>query len=293
MKILFLGSTLFSEKILKDVNKKFNIVGVCTSNKKKFYTDSLNLSNTSKLLKIPCHLSKNINSKKTEDWINKISPDLIICCGWSNILKKNILNIPKYGCIGYHPADLPNNRGKHPIIWSIFLGLKYCHSTFFLMTNKIDNGLILSKEKIVIKNIDNATSIYKRLNFLASKQILKILNNLKNNKITLKKKYYRNLNYWRKRSVNDGNIDWRMSASKICLLVRSLNFPYPNAHFIFNQKHIKVFKTKVIMSKKFNNIEPGKIISNKQGKIMIKCGENSILLEKFLPKINIKEGTYL
>ena len=47
------------------------------------------------------------------------------------------------------------------------------------------------------------------------------------------------------------------------------------------------------MSKKFNNIEPGKIISNKQGKIMIKCGENSILLEKFLPKINIKEGTYL
>ena len=58
-------------------------------------------------------------------------PDLIICVGWSQILKSEILNIPKLGVIGFHPSKLPENRGKHPIIWSLVLGKKETASTFF------------------------------------------------------------------------------------------------------------------------------------------------------------------
>tara|TARA_B100001250_G_scaffold132200_1_gene112925 strand:+ start:432 stop:1316 length:885 start_codon:yes stop_codon:yes gene_type:complete len=293
MKIIFLGSTIFSNKILIEINKKFNVVGVCTIKKSDFYSDYFNLAKTAKSLCIPCYLSKNINSKATEKWIKKYDPDLIICCGWSSILKKNILNLPKYGCIGYHPSDLPMNKGRHPIIWSIFLGLKYCFSTFFVMTNKIDNGTILSKEKTKIKKYDNATSIYKKLNSIASKQIIKILKNLNKNKNIIKKKYIAKSNYWRKRTEIDGLVDWRMSAHKINLLVRSLNYPYPNAHFNYKGKSVKIKKAKEISDIKFKNIEPGKIISNTKGKIMVKCGEGLILLEKFKPKINIKENTYL
>ena len=65
----------------------------------------------------------------------KKNPDLIFCMNWNNLLKKNILKSSK-GVIGYHPSDLPLNRGRHPIIWSIALGLKKIGSTFYFMDKK-------------------------------------------------------------------------------------------------------------------------------------------------------------
>ena len=56
--------------------------------------------------------------------IREIKPDLIFCFGWSSLIKKQILDIPKIGTLGFHPALLPKNKGRHPIIWSLVLGLK-------------------------------------------------------------------------------------------------------------------------------------------------------------------------
>ena len=186
MKILFIGSVIFSKLILEKLFvNNLNIVGVCTKNKSTFNSDFYNLSNTCKKFDIPYMYTKDINSKITFNWIKKKKPDLIICCGWSQLINQKTLNIPRYGAIGYHPADLPNNRGRSPIIWSIFLGLKRCGSTFFLMNKKADNGIILSKKNIKIQNSDNATSLYQKLNITASKQIINILKNTS----LLKKKY--------------------------------------------------------------------------------------------------------
>ena len=74
---------------------------------------------------------KDINNKRTYNWIKKINPDLIICLGVKTS-KQKILSLPNIGAIGYHPADIPSNKGRHPIIWSLALGLKKAASTFFL-----------------------------------------------------------------------------------------------------------------------------------------------------------------
>ena len=85
-------------------------------------------------------------------------------------------------------------------------------------------------------------------------------------------------NIWRKRSFSDGQIDWRMSANDINNLIRALYKPYPGAHFVFKEKHITVFESKVSKRKQKKNIEPGKVLDvNSLENSLIKCGSNTAI----------------
>ena len=70
--------------------------------------------------------------------------------GWSRIIGKELLAVPPKGIVGYHPAALPANRGRHPIIWALALGLKETASTFFFMDNGADSGPIISQKSLII-----------------------------------------------------------------------------------------------------------------------------------------------
>ena len=81
--------------------------------------------------------------------------------GWSHIIQTKILKLTKYGAIGHHPTLLPSNRGKHPLIWSKFLGLENFGSSFFFLTNVVDQGKIILKDKIKIEKSDDSQQILK------------------------------------------------------------------------------------------------------------------------------------
>ena len=196
------------------------------------------------------------------------------------------------GTVGYHPSDLPFNRGRHPIIWPLVKGLKKTASTFILINKGIDTGDIISKKKILINFHDDANKLYKKLIKSAKIQIEEIVHNLNKNKLKVISQDKNKGNYCRKRSHNDGRIDWRMTASSIHNLVRALAKPYDGAHFVYNSKEYKVWKVKIINNKHIN-MEHGKIIKIIRNMPLIKCGEKSILVEKISPKLNLKKGMYL
>ena len=89
-----------------------------------------------------------------------LAPDVIFCFGWSRLIKKTLLNIAPLGVIGFHPALLPANRGRHPLIWSLILGLKESGSTFFFMDEGADSGDILSQLNVSISEMDDAGTLY-------------------------------------------------------------------------------------------------------------------------------------
>ncbi len=125
MRILFIGSVEFSkEALLKLIDLKAYIAGVITKKASSFNADFVDLSNICIKNKIPWKYVKNINSQKNIDWMREKTPDIIFCFGWSSLLKQDILNLATNGVVGFHPAKLPYNRGRHPLIWALTLGLQ-------------------------------------------------------------------------------------------------------------------------------------------------------------------------
>lgn len=294
MKILFIGAVQFSkEALLVTIQSCAEIVGVCTLSESSFNSDHCDLSPVAESYEIPVHYVKNINSSETLNWIKDKEPDIIFCFGWSRLLKNEILNLAPRGVVGFHPALLPQNRGRHPIIWALALGLSETGSTFFFMDEGADSGDILSQKKITILPEDNAGSIYQKVTDMALGQIEKFIPMLKVGKFQRIKQNHSKSNYWRKRGIEDGKIDWRMNAETLHNLVRALSKPYVGAHFSYKGKTFKVWKSSVVKEKFALNIEPGKILQKSSRRMIVKCGNDALSLLSFDDSHHFSEGNYL
>lgn len=292
--ILFVGCVKSSAILLNVLLEHgMYISGVVTQKESSYNADFCSLDEICEKHSIDYCYTKNINGKDTVEFIMNKKPDVIYCFGWSRLLKEEVLNIPRLGTIGFHPADLPNNRGRHPIIWALVLGLDKTASTFFLMDMDADTGAIVSKEEIAITYFDDAASIYDKVMECAKKQVIDITNKIENGTLVLIPQEKGRGNTWRKRNMYDGQIDWRMSGKAIYNTVRALAKPYPGAHFIAHGREIKIWKVEEIDSNGFNNIEPGKVLKvNSETDYYIKAYDKVIhVIES--DNIQLTEGEYL
>jgi methionyl-tRNA formyltransferase len=293
MRIIFVGAVEFSLRVLERlVELDAKIVGVCTLQESKFNADHTDLSSFSEAHEIPSFYINDINSIETLNWIRDKSPDVIFCFGWSRLIKQDLLDLAPLGVIGFHPAALPANRGRHPIIWALVLGLKKTASTFFFMDAGADTGDILSQKEILISEQDDARTLYDKVIQTALMQVAEFLPKLLNRSFQRIQQNEQFANVWRKRSSSDGKIDWRMSAQSIHNLVRGLTAPYEGAHFLVDGKEIKVWKTAVFLDAS-NNIEAGKVLVKTNNLLVVKCGVDAISLLDTLPKFTANVGTYL
>ena len=247
MRIVFIGAVKFSETCLKKlIEIGAKPVGVCTLEKSHFNTDHVDLTQLCNRNIIPVRYTPDINLIKSIDWIRSHNPDVIFCFGWSRLLKPQLLKIAPLGVVGYHPAALPSNRGRHPLIWALVLGLSEMASTFFFMDEGVDSGDILSQQQVSITEKDDAGILYQKVTQTALNQLEQFVPAFASNNYQRIPQDHSKANTWRKRDRNDGKIDWRMTAKSIHNLVRGLTKPYVGAHFELNDKQIKVWKTKVI-----------------------------------------------
>ena len=294
IKILFIGTVDFSFKALSNlIENKFEITGIVTKRESVFNADFHNLTPLAKVNNIPIIYRTKDNLEEIVSFIGYNNPDVIYCFGWSHILPNSILSMPKYGVIGFHPAELPNNRGRHPIIWALFLGLKQTASTFFFMDEGADTGDIISQEKINIEN-DDAYSLYNKIINIALKQILLFTKELEIKGYNISKtKQDKTLgNSWRKRNKNDGKIDFRMSTDAITNLVKALTLPYVGAHIDYLDEDVKIWKVKD-ENNSIKNHEPGKILDIIGSEIIVKTYDGSIrILNHEFSKLP-KKGEYL
>jgi methionyl-tRNA formyltransferase len=298
MRILFIGCVEFSYKSFKYLLSlpypNLEIVGVITRKESPGNADFQSLEALAKENDIPCFLANKNDQDSMADWIKKIDIDVIYCFGWSYLLKKEILSQPKLGVIGFHPAALPRNRGRHPIIWALAMGLKETASTFFIMDEGADSGDIISQKPIPIDYQDNAGTLYKKITQVALQQIGEFTKDLIKGIHNRKQQEHSQANYWRKRSKKDGEIDWRMSANSVYNLVRALYTPYPGAHCISNEREIKIWEVKPYeVLEEYENHEPGKVLKVKGSEIFVKCGEGAVTLIKHEFDDLPKEGSYL
>ena len=291
--IILIGNTNLSLSILKYINKKkiFNVKGVITKKKINIINDEVDVTKFCKLNGIPFKQTSNINLLSTINWLSKIKYDYIFCFGFSQLIKGKLLKQNKNKIIGFHPTDLPTNKGRHPIIWTVILGIKKTAISFFYINKSPDSGGIILKKKFSIPKNYNSTKIYLKITKLVLSNLIFLKKKLLQKPKIIKSK--NSINFWRKREFTDGLIDWRMSADNIFRHYLALSKPYPCATFKYNGKFFKIKKCRVIMTKKYINQEPGKVIFTNKKSFIVKCGENLLELKETEPKLNLKKDNYL
>lgn len=293
MRILFIGAVEFSASALRElIAMNANLVGVCTLAESALSADHVDLTPIAREANIPARYTPDINNEEALAWVRECAPDVIFCFGWSRLIRAPLLALPRLGVVGFHPSALPANRGRHPLIWALALGLSETASTFFFMDEGADSGDMLSQSPIPIEPTDDANSLYTRVTQLAMTQIRDFVPKLADGSFERLPQDDDRANSWRKRGASDGRIDWRMAAESIHNLVRGLGHPYVGADFEYKDRSIKVWRSEIEMDVP-KNIEPGRVLEIGEFGILVKTGIGGIFLRELEPEIIVNVGDYL
>lgn len=294
LRIAFIGCVEFSHATLEFVLtlSGVDVVGVVTRGSSPGNADFRSLEDLAKQTSIPVHIAEGDDQNAIAAFLRGVRPEVVYCFGWPNLLKREVLQIPARGVVGYHPAALPRNRGRHPLIWALALGLEETASTFFMMDEGADSGHIISQDPIAIAASDNAASLYEKMTQTALDQIARFTPAIASGTQVARPQNSAESNTWRRRTRKDGEIDWRMPGKAIHDLVRALARPYVGAHCVFDGKDVRVWRADIGPPTP-PNLEPGKVLDVTNGEILVKCWDRSVrIVEHEFPHLP-KPGEYL
>ncbi len=230
----------------------------------RVYFDSFCHTQNIELLKVT-----NINDQVCYRRIKELQIDWLFIIGWSQIAKQPILDSVEYGVIGAHPTLLPMGRGRAAIPWTILKELDYTGVTFFKMDSGVDSGDILCQELIKVNSLENATTLFKKVNIAHKNGVRTLVSKIINNNLIYTQQDQKLVSYWPERKDEDGKIQLEGSVYEAEKLIRATTRPYPGAYFIKESIKIRVWKAKII----------NKIISN-DDKILI-FYDGILLLEEY------------
>ncbi len=253
MKIIFMGTPDFARESLEAVyNSGHELLGVVTNPDKpqgrgmKMVASPVKEFALDKNLKIYQPL-KIRNNQEFIDEIKLLKPDVICVVAYGKILPKEILNIPKYGCINVHGSLLPKYRGAAPIQWAVINGDKETGITTMLMDVGMDTGDMILKEKVQIGDDETTGELWGRLSKLGAKLLVQTLEKIGNGTAT-REKQGEDFSVAPMLNKQMSKIDWETkSAQDIKNLVRGLN-PIMGAYSFLNGKKIKFWKVDVAKS---------------------------------------------
>ena len=245
MRIVFIGAIEFSRCCLNEILKSGGeVVGIFTiakelAHRHSDYADLLEIGDN---YGIPTYSVKNINAPHNIQLLRSLEADVIFIFGWSQLVSEYILKLAPLGCIGTHPALLPRNRGRHPIIWALVEGLEESGLTFLYLDEGTDSGDILWQKSFPITLEDNAASLYKKIEVLACEAIREFLIQLEQGTAPRIAQDHSKATYWRKRTEKDGEIDWLASSMKTYNQIRALARPYVGAHTHLGSEKLLVWR---------------------------------------------------
>ena len=164
MKVVWLSANKFGYEVLKEAIKLegIGIAAIITLSDKATTVmyDGIDKDKWGEF-GVPVYRIERIDDEG--DLLKELSPDVLMACGWRQIINKNILDLPKKGTIGFHPTLLPKNRGPAPIINTILNGVKKSGVTMFYLDEGLDSGDIIGQAEFEIADNDYASDVYEKV----------------------------------------------------------------------------------------------------------------------------------
>lgn len=276
LKIVLLGHGELAQSILIGIMKsRHKLVGVLRWNKGKysrpiellrdiFIPD--NLTSIIKANNIYEVKADKANSQKFIKEMQKLAPDVIIVGSWGEILKKEIIKLPKVAAINCHPSLLPSHRGSNPYVSVIKNKETKTGVTFHLLDEGIDTGEILLQTEVGISENDTGGSLRNKCAFTAKETVLELLDKLENAELIPQKQDNSKASYFPVINPDDAAISWKKSAIDIHNEIRAF-LPWIKSYTLHKNTFLFINSTKII-DLNINEKTPG-IILNKTGKGLI------------------------
>lgn len=269
MRILFLGNNDLAVACLKRIRLlKEDIVGIVVNHgvpPGDFFLKAATV-----------YCPRKVNDPLFLNQIRDLKLDLIVSVSYRQILKREILGIPRAGAVNLHPSYLPKYRGKNPLNWVLINGEKETGMTVHYINEGIDTGGILARKKIKIFQSDTADSLQKKFVRAAPALIARAIGLIRNGKARAMPQDEKKVSYYPPRTPEDGRINWNQSAEDIYNLIRALVPPsYPGAFTYLPTGGKVVFRKAVFPTTlKVNggHYQPGEVIDVKKGKVLIQTG---------------------
>ncbi len=248
LRILFMGSPDFAAIALQTLHQKFNVIGVVTQPDRRGGRGKKLISPPVKILADELEVSMiqphRVRDDEAMDAIRRFAPDLIVVAAYGQILRPNLLELPRYGCINIHGSLLPRWRGAAPIQAAILAGDAEAGITIMLMDEGIDTGDMLSKRAIPIAADDTAGTLFNKLAPLGAELLVETLPKYLSGEIKSQPQPEEGATYAKMLKKADGKLDFSQSAVKLEQQVRAFS-PWPGTFFEWNGGPLKVHRAHV------------------------------------------------
>ncbi|MBU3091595.1 methionyl-tRNA formyltransferase [Clostridium sp. CM028] len=282
MKIIFMGTPEFSVPSLSQLINEFEVSAVFTQpDRPKGRGKNLAMSAVKQLAvtyNIPVYQPLRLrNNEEMIEMIKNLKPDFIVVVAFGQILPKEVLSIPKYGCINLHASLLPKYRGAAPINWCVINGESKSGNTTMLMDVGLDTGDILLTEEMELPGVMSAGELHDILMNSGAQLLVKTINGIVSNEIEPVKQENEFSSYASKLGKEMAKINWECSNVNIHNFIRGLN-PWPIAYTHYENIVMKIYKSKVINEQ--SNKMIGSIIEVSKEGLKVATGSGVLLIEE-------------
>ncbi len=228
-------------------------------------------------LNLPVFQPDIVKKQENIDILKSYAPDVIVVVAYGQLLSKDILTIPKYGCINVHASLLPELRGAAPLNWAIINGDTKTGVTTMQMDVGLDTGDMLLKSEVEIDENMTVGELHDILMHKGADLLIETLNKLEKNEIVPQRQDDLLSNYAPMFNNENRKIDWGLTAKNIHDLIRGLS-PWPTAYFTMDDKIVKVFKSSYTNDNP--DYEPGCVIKASDEGIFVKAKDGIVILKE-------------
>lgn len=281
MRIVFMGTPDFSVPTLEALVKGgHEVVAVVTQpDKPKGRGKAILMTPVKEKaleLSIPVYQPVKVREPEFLDILRQLAPEVIVVVAFGQLLPKEILTLPRYGCVNVHASLLPKYRGAAPIQWAVIDGEAVSGVTTMLMDEGLDTGDMLEVKEIPLDEKETGGSLFDKLSLLGGELILSTLDKLEKGTAVRTPQGEAQTCYAKMLKKSMGEIDWTMDAVKIERLIRGLN-PWPSAYTSLNGKTVKIWAADV--KKGDRKGHPGTVCVTKDS-LLVECGQDLLSVKE-------------
>lgn len=246
--VVFMGSPDFALPTLKALAGQYDVVGVVTqpdrASGRGRELKAPPVKSLARELSIPVMQPEKLRLPEAMEQLRAWAPDLIVVAAFGQILKKDVLELPRYGCINVHASLLPRWRGAAPINAAILHGDDKTGVTIMQMDVGLDTGPMLSQRSIPLTREDTAGSVFDRLSTLGAELLLETLPDYLSGKLTPIPQPEEGVTYAPMLKKEEGQLDFTHDVHELERRVRAFN-PWPGAFMDFKGTPLKVHRALV------------------------------------------------